>query len=402
MIRDIIRASGLILAAVIVGTASIGWAGGPPTIPAHWVSTTKKLEPVVGDFTFQDVYFTDAGDGWIVGSRFILHILGRKLRLTFTGDRGRLSTIRLPARESGWAAGFRSAKSSSDAQGVLWRYAAGDWSIVDLPQVPLQNWVIPFVRFSSPDSGWASALVEDRELNRLHSYLLRYDGAVWRLNSAVHLADSRRGINDMCFRSRDEGWAAGMAYEPKSDTTRPVLFRVHAEHLEEVRVPGLGGATGRLRSVLCLPDDGAVAIGSTGDGDEQVEALVLMEERGTWKLAPLPERLRHHELFQVAGVSMRDLWFAAAPAMGSPVFLRFDGNRWTETPGPVLPGGRTDGYTVTGMQFTSADEGWAVGNDYQGPGLVRGLIFHYEDGVWRNRNWNWHFWDQRWFGLFGD
>jgi len=34
-------------------------------------------------------------------------------------------------------------------------------------------------------------------------------------------------------------------------------------------------------------------------------------------------------------------------------------------------------------------------------GVWRGLIFHYKDGAWRNRNWNWHFWCQRWFGLLG-
>jgi hypothetical protein len=51
------------------------------------------------------------------------------------------------------------------------------------------------------------------------------------------------------------------------------------------------------------------------------------------------------------------------------------------------------------MQFVSPTEGWAIANDYDGPDLVRGLIFHYKDGVWRNRNWNWHFWNEPWFGL---
>jgi hypothetical protein len=53
------------------------------------------------------------------------------------------------------------------------------------------------------------------------------------------------------------------------------------------------------------------------------------------------------------------------------------------------------------MQFVSPDEGWAIANDVGGPGLGRGLIFHYRDGVWRNRNWNWHFWNEPGFGFCG-
>ena len=52
------------------------------------------------------------------------------------------------------------------------------------------------------------------------------------------------------------------------------------------------------------------------------------------------------------------------------------------------------------MQFVSPDEGWAVASDME-PGQGGGRIFHYKDGKWRNRNWNWHFWDAPWFNLFG-
>ena len=48
------------------------------------------------------------------------------------------------------------------------------------------------------------------------------------------------------------------------------------------------------------------------------------------------------------------------------------------------------------MQFVSPDEGRAIANEI---GAVRGLIFHCKDGVWRLRNWGWHFWDAPGFGL---
>ena len=65
-----------------------------------------------------------------------------------------------------------------------------------------------------------------------------------------------------------------------------------------------------------------------------------------------------------------------------------------------MPGGRCTSVSIRDMQFVSPDEGWAVAND-DTPRLGVGRIFHYKDGKWRNRNWNWHFWDAPWFNLFG-
>jgi hypothetical protein len=53
------------------------------------------------------------------------------------------------------------------------------------------------------------------------------------------------------------------------------------------------------------------------------------------------------------------------------------------------------------MAFPSPNEGWAAAYDYLGSGIVRGLVLHYKDGVWRNRNWDWHFWHERGWGLIG-
>ena len=80
-----------------------------------------------------------------------------------------------------------------------------------------------------------------------------------------------------------------------------------------------------------------------------------------------------------------------------PTFLHWVDGVWTEVPPPALPTGRADGFLFSDMQFVSPAEGWAIGN---ADGFARGVIFHYQDGVWRLRNWGWHFWDAPGFGLW--
>jgi len=84
------------------------------------------------------------------------------------------------------------------------------------------------------------------------------------------------------------------------------------------------------------------------------------------------------------------------PGRLRPTFLHWVDGAWTEVRPPALPGGQVDGYLFSDMQFVSPDEGWAIGNT---DGFVHGLIFHYRNGVWRYRNWGWHFWDAPGFGL---
>jgi hypothetical protein len=103
----------------------------------------------------------------------------------------------------------------------------------------------------------------------------------------------------------------------------------------------------------------------------------------------------------VAGFSLDDFWLSLSRSGTRPLLMHFKDGNWVEVPRPVVPHGGVQNYLIGDIQFISPDEGWAIGHDADGPGLFRGLVLHYKDGVWRNRNWNWHFWDERWFGLFG-
>jgi hypothetical protein len=130
--------------------------------------------------------------------------------------------------------------------------------------------------------------------------------------------------------------------------------------------------------------------------------MLVLRHQEQWARVSVPDDVRACSPEALAAVSMDEFWVAAV-CDRRPIFLHYSNGQWTEVPGPPLPGQRRASYFFSAMQFVSADEGWAVGNVSGGAatGASDGLVFHYRDGVWKQRNWNWHFWHERWFGLFG-
>jgi hypothetical protein len=182
---------------------------------------------------------------------------------------------------------------------------------------------------------------------------------------------------------------------------------VRGTELERAALPDLPGPNAYVSQIACAGDGRAIAaavVNAAGPAlTETGGTSTLLAFDGAWNTVALPAPYDRHRVSAVAALTATDVWLAlSAPDRGAPTFVHWRDGVWDEVAPPVLPSGRTTGYDVSAMQFVSPSEGWAVANDYAGPGIVRGLIFHYRDGQWRNRNWNWHFWDQRWFGLFGD
>jgi hypothetical protein len=146
------------------------------------------------------------------------------------------------------------------------------------------------------------------------------------------------------------------------------------------------------------------ALGQTSGGeDKESTILVLRNNDGNWHQVPVPSEFARLEASAFSVVAADDVWVSADCVGGiecRPQFLHWTGT-WQRVEIAPLPGGRTAGYSISNVHFVSPEEGWAIANDYDGPGLTRGLILRYHDGQWRNRNWNYRFWDAPWLGLFG-
>jgi photosystem II stability/assembly factor-like uncharacterized protein len=369
----------------------------PYTIPAHWTDSTDKVEPVVEDFSFDGMDFIAPNEGWIVGYRFLLHIRNDDLTRTFVDPEDAwLLSVDFLSEQIGWAGGFRHADSGM-IEGVIWRYDGDSWVPIDLSSVGVDGWGVGTVRFASLEQGWALGWRDPVHRND-ESVVLHYDGESWKVDSYPHTGGRQWSLIDMCVGASGRGWAVGK-YRAESDQWRPLVAAVDGGAWNAAEVPTADVATGLLNHVACLPDGKAMASG-LGGSIWNGEAILLAYD-GSWSRIDLPHDIRPMQIEALAALSLEDYWLSLSKPGMRPLLVHFKDGSWQEVPRPLIPHGGRQEYGIEAMQFVSANEAWAIGIDGNGPGLFRGLVLHYKDGVWRNRNWNWHFWDERWFGLFG-
>lgn len=390
------------LAGSVMATLALGLAGerpceaSPYTIPAHWTDSTDSVEPVVEDFSFDGMDFISPREGWIVGYRFLLHVHGDDLTRTFVDPEDAwLRTVDFLSAAEGWVGGFRMGDSGA-SEGVIWHYQSEKWIPVDLTPLNLEEWSVYNLCFASPQQGWAVGFLGER--NHEESVLLGYDGNQWRVDPYPSTGGRQWSLIDMCVDPSGHGWAVGK-YRDRSGEWKPLVAAADGGSWSVAEIPSADIVRGALNHVVCLPGGGAMASGIRGTIWNGEAILFAFDD--SWNRVDLPQDFRSMQIETLAAVSLDDYWLSLSKPGAKPLLVHFKDGHWTNVPRPVVPHGGMQGYSIEDMQFVSADEAWAIGHDGDGPGLFRGLVFHYEDGVWRNRNWNWHFWDERWFGLFG-
>lgn len=393
------------------------------SIPAHWVEQSDRLEPkLVADFMFDALSFSTPTDGWIVGHRYLLHVTDTGLSVVFVNPaRVSLNSVNFRTPDAGWAGGrslevqrsrSRAPWALGPSPGAIWRFSGGGWQSVDLTPLSWPDWSVSAVRASARGEIWATGFIDipaDHRhrpgARRFRPILLRSGGTGWTADESPHQDGRNWAFYDICFDDAGSGWFVG-ADLGDDDAPRALAVRRSADTWQRTDEPAdLAGPHARLSGVACSSGGRAVALGESGHaGGYRDGSPVLLRYDGIWQRIELPVAFQHADVGAMAAVSDSDVWLALSSvdrrAGRRPAFLHWTGGEWSEVPAPPLPEGRH--YAFSGMQFVSPTEGWAIANDHSGPGIVRGLIFHYRDGVWRNRNWSWHFWDQHLFGLFGD
>ncbi len=219
-------------------------------------------------------------------------------------------------------------------------FAYGDWISIDPPPLASGNWNLWGVHFPIATEGWAVGWdLENRE-----AVLLRYSAGNW---SSIDLSPPPAAgytwlLTGVQFTSTNEGWAVGQKGNPGS-ATQGVLAHYLNGSWSYANNPYVSEDWWLLRLHFTSSADGW-AVGWNRDVDtDTVIGLVL----------------RHNV------------------AAGVPP--------WTKE---TLPSYVTKGpWGLNAVHFTSKDEGWAVGKDYQVPlssglNIRKGVLLHYLNGIW--------------------
>jgi len=397
------------LRAIILAAAAWALSGSPTSavqpysIPAHWVADPTAAKPNTSEFMFEDVSFSSDRNGWIVGDKFFLHVIGEQIEVTFTNHPYvDFWTVAAPTSDEAWAGGWQGGSQGHTA--IIWHYRRGKWEPVDLSPLPLDNRTILKLRFESPDRGWA--IRADFDPHNPYAVptgtFLSFDGVTWR-EVIPALSTSRPRLKDMCVQPSGAGWAVGDARN-EDGRWHGVVLRKEGVEWHEVDLPTVAAGAWVFNSVTCLSTGGMIASVTVAGTEKAIEEGFLLRYDDSWTKLPLPEAYREFGTGALTAVRDNEIWLHASPVSDLSIFLHRVGEQWFDVSIPPLPGKGPPyrGVEVKAMQFVSPNEGWAVGTKYYGQGYVRGLVFHYKDGRWRTRNWNWHFWNQRWFGLFGE
>jgi hypothetical protein len=117
-----------------------------------------------------------------------------------------------------------------------------------------------------------------------------------------------------------------------------------------------------------------------GYTSDTAHTLAARWNGSAWTVFPTPDASAGegtYGLNAVDALSTNDVWAVgsvdASPVLKSrPLFLHYDGFRWTEQPGPSDVNGE-----LNGLDMLAPDEGWAVGDSIDQP-----MILHRTGGQW--------------------
>jgi len=232
--------------------------------------------------------------------------------------------------------------------------AYAEWTIATFPNPDFRK-----IDFIDSNEGWALSV---------GSTLLHFSNGEWTTSELPDVDHGMRGLLDIQFISRDEGWAAGsiMEWSPEGNQSdQGALYHYVNGEWASVNLPNIS-TNWRLSSIQFFSPNEGWAAGS--DFVNEV-ALLLQYTNGEWKKITVP---------------VRDLWrtnfFFTSPDEGwvfsKGSILHYSNGEWKKSKIPL-------NWQISSVDFVSPDEAWAVG--YRGSGSHhKGILLHYVNGRWRS------------------
>lgn len=222
--------------------------------------------------------------------------------------------------------------------------------------------------------------------HRPASSMERMLGRLDRLGHSDIIVSGVGALRGVDVRARDDGWAVGGACVNRGCSRERTLIE-HWNGRQWSRVPSPNAtALQTLTSVSAVSGRDAWAVGGyvTRD-DEAIRALIVHWNGTRWSRVPSPNPRASaangiNLLASVAAVSGGDAWAAGAAVSATvqrPLFLHWNGTRWSAVPSPR----KTGNSQIGSVSAASARDIWAVGT--YGDTTSHALVEHWNGTAWR-------------------
>jgi hypothetical protein len=140
-----------------------------------------------------------------------------------------------------------------------------------------------------------------------------------------------------------------------------------------------------LNSVQFTSNEEGWAVGSDF---HNMEGVLLHYSGGAWSSVTPPPVSSDWELFSVHFTSPNEGWAVGRDNSSKKgVLLHYRNGSWTSvSASPTVACSASPSWHLNSVHFTSANEGWAVGEDSSCDPLLSGVLLHYLNGTWTSVN----------------
>lgn len=286
-----------------------------------------------------------------------------------------LTAVVAPSASAVWAVG------TSD---VALHWDGRSWQRVTLP-IPKDSAAPAFwgAAAVSPDDIWAIGSVAPRHAPE-HAIIDHWNGRRWQI---VPGPPTRSELYGIAALAANDVWAVGNASVFTANGLERLALTLHWNGRSWKQVPTPNPAPSTMPASSVSNILAAVAGSSSRDvwavgqyylranGARGSRALVLHWDGTRWKLVPSPSTVAGHVsfLYGVAAPSAAGAWAVGGINRHNAqhaLALRWNGDRWSVV--------RINGPRLAGVSALAANDAWAAGGSYAGPGRV----MHWNGHVW--------------------
>jgi hypothetical protein len=286
-----------------------------------------------------------------------------------------LCDVNFTSSDEGWAVGWKDVPTDffpvSRYRGFLLHFRNFVWTEIDPPDDG-SFWRLYAVHFTASTEGWAVGW----NASRSSGVLLHYRNGSWTSVDPPSVSPNWY-LTSVHFTSSNEGWAVGWDLSNRRGILLYYLNGIWAV----TTPPTLSSKNWSLNRVhFTSPEEGWAVGWKKRRNGVNYSGVLLHYQNGSWTFVTPPSVSLKWRLTGVHFTSSNEGWAVGWKKRGDGVkdrgvLLHYQNGSWTfVTPPSVSPDWR-----LAGVHFTSPDEGWAVGVD---DSHKRGVLLNYWNDSW--------------------